>query len=76
MSDPTLDEDGRCKITELLPDQCACENHRNVGNEKEQAVMIEARYDSRCSGCGKHIHAGDMIFKKHEQWVCSIEEVE
>lgn len=28
MSDPLLDEDGYCRLSDLLPDQCGCAAHR------------------------------------------------
>lgn len=31
-----LDEEGRCLITELFPEQCACKWHRNMDLEEEK----------------------------------------
>lgn len=61
-----LDEDGRCRTTELLPKECACAAHRGGEGEEELAAqpnyeryLIQrfrlARYQGRCKLVPAHV---------------------
>lgn len=58
----SLDEDGRCVRTGLLPDGCACPEHRAVDDEAvlratvpyAVARKVEARYAGKCSLNAQH----------------------
>lgn len=72
-----VDEDGRCVLTGLLPDQCACKHHRN----SEVAARLDgvtferymtAMFDGRCALDPEHeIEAGDRIGKTEQGWACN-----
>lgn len=60
----TLDEDGRCTRTGLLPEGCGCPEHRDSADFADDAAgvltdyavvrTVEARYAGRCSLNAKH----------------------
>lgn len=64
-----LNDEGRCVVTELLPDQCGCKEHRNSPDilaldlaSLQVAQTIEAKYDGRCAMDARHlIEPGDEI---------------
>jgi hypothetical protein len=66
---PRLDEDGRCILTGLLPEHCACKDHRNspelVELDMSSLVVLremEALYNGRCAVDPQHgIRPGDAI---------------
>jgi hypothetical protein len=61
---------GRCDLTDLLPDQCACPRHRNVQLPANHArdeqptgpgPWFTAQYPGRCTRCRTEFVAGDQI---------------
>lgn len=63
MTDPRLDEDGRCRLTDLLPSECGCAAHRGGEvislEEKDHPLsnyygvfvsrFISSRYEGKCA---------------------------
>lgn len=72
-----LDEDGRCRLTDLLPAQCACEHHRN--SEVVQRLSgvtfdryIDAMFEGPCALSEEHrIEVGDRIGHTEQGWACN-----
>lgn len=67
----------RCALTDLLPDQCGCKNHRDVMPPVEPtrydvSIYITSRYDSTCALNRSHqISVGDRIAKAEGVgWIC------
>lgn len=59
---------GRCDLTDLAVDQCACRLHSpspapTVGVVREllRPDWFEARYRGQCSGCGEPYAVGALI---------------
>jgi hypothetical protein len=82
-SDPLIDEDGRCRRTELLPSECGCAAHRGGEALPTEGVLVSrfliAKYDGRCALTPSHrIQAGSEIGMAVQEddiysevgWVC------
>lgn len=74
---PLLDEDGRCRRTGLLPDQCGCEAHRNSElvqrfDDVTFNAFMDAQYDGQCALVDEHrIQAGTRIGHTEHGWACN-----
>lgn len=70
MSNPKalLDEDGRCRTTELLPEQCGCRRHRGPAPEAPDTSEtvgqpIEAQHATPCPACDQPVIPGQLIVR-------------
>jgi hypothetical protein len=84
MTDPLIDEDGRCRRTDLLPSDCGCAAHRGGETVDEfEGVLISrfltAKYEGRCALDRSHrIELGELIGRAVQEsnlndeigWVC------
>lgn len=60
---------GRCELTDLPADQCACRVHGKPEHQATVGVVrelprpgwTEARYRGQCAGCGEPFTAGAQI---------------
>jgi hypothetical protein len=74
---PQLDEDGRCVLSGLFPDQCGhctgAEDREREDREKPEAPerWIVAKYASECRDCHGEIEAGDLICRSADNrgWI-------
>jgi len=72
-----LDEDGRCVLTGLKPEECGCTRHRNseTAARLDGVVFdryVDAIYDGPCALSAEHkIEAGDRIGHTQHGWACN-----
>jgi hypothetical protein len=72
---------GRCELSDLPVDQCACRVHVPVSITPRQPMeyvitaRFPARFDSECDACGNAMSEGDPIARTNDGdyicWTCS-----
>lgn len=68
--------DGRCELSDLPADQCACRVHTpSPPGARDMAYSIvarfPARFDSDCDGCERRIIEGDPIARTTDgDYIC------
>jgi hypothetical protein len=54
-------DEGRCELSDLPADQCACRIHGPQEKKPEDTDAFPARYPGRCGDCEGHFRKGDLI---------------